>query len=167
MGDIGSGVPFSVEDPLVQIGIRHVLETVAKETQESVWGELVGIFQEAELAGEGIPAIQERINAFYGMVKEDWYTERIARTTMNGASNMADVEAWKQSGVVEKKVWISALQPNRSRQEHMDAHGQEQALDAFYIVGGERLMYPGDPNGSPGNIINCLCTQIAKVMEIE
>jgi hypothetical protein len=31
------------------------------------------------------------------------------------------------------------------------------ALDATFDVGGERLQYPGDPSGSPGNTIQCRC----------
>ena len=40
-------------------------------------------------------------------------------------------------------------------------------LDEAFIVGGEALMYPGDPAGSPGNVINCHCIQIAVAPEEE
>jgi hypothetical protein len=30
----------------------------------------------------------------------------------------------------------------------------------MFMVGGEELRYPGDPKGSAGNIIFCLCTVI-------
>jgi hypothetical protein len=30
-------------------------------------------------------------------------------------------------------------------------------MDQAFEVGGEMLMYPGDPAGSAGNVINCRC----------
>ncbi len=33
-------------------------------------------------------------------------------------------------------------------------------MDEAFDVGGEQLMYPGDPAGSAGNICNCRCTVI-------
>ena len=38
------------------------------------------------------------------------------------------------------------------------ADGQEVGIDEAFDVGGEALMYPADPAGSPGNIIRCRCT---------
>ena len=35
-------------------------------------------------------------------------------------------------------------------------------VDDPFIVGGEELMFPGDPNGSPGNVINCRCFTFAR-----
>ena len=79
---------------------------------------------------------------------------------MNGAQNFASQEAWKQSGVVGGQTWLSALSPTRTRPEHAAAHGQTVKLGEMFIVGGEQLAHPGDPAGSPGNIINCLCKLI-------
>jgi len=156
---------FDISRPEVQASIRKILRIVAEKTTNTTWEGLVSLFQEAEIAGEGIPAIMERLSAFFGDRKSDYQTERIARTTVTGASNDGNIEAWRQSQVVKGKTWISALQPERSREEHMAAHGQTVALDEMFTVGGEQLAYPGDPFGSPGNIINCLCTLIPVVKE--
>jgi uncharacterized protein with gpF-like domain len=107
------------------------------------------------------------LSAYFGDRKSDYSTERIARTTMTGASNAGSYEAWKQSEVVKGKAWISALQPGRTREAHSAAHGQTVGLNEMFLVDGENLMYPGDPQGSPGNIINCLCAAIAVVEEEE
>ena len=40
---------------------------------------------------------------------------------------------------------------------HAAADGQQRISDQFYLVSGENLMYPRDPRGSRGNIINCRC----------
>jgi hypothetical protein len=157
-------VLLNLDQPHVQAAIRQILETVARKTNETTWLNLIELFQEAEMEGEGIPSMQERLFNFFGERKSDWQTERIARTTMTGASSLGSQEAMRQAakehGLIAKKVWISALQPKRTRPEHAAAHDQTVGLDEMYMVGGEPLMHPGDPNGSPGNIINCLCTEV-------
>jgi len=55
------------------------------------------------------------------------------------------------------KVWM-ANHDAKTRPDHAEADGQEVGMDESFDVGGEQLMYPGDPAGSPGNIINCRCT---------
>lgn len=154
---------FDIDRPEVQAAVRQILQTVAEKTNNTTWTGLVDLFREAEAAGEGIPQIQERLSAYFGDRKSDYQTERIARTTMTGASNSGSVEAWRQSGVVRGKTWISALQPDRTRDAHAAAHGQTVGLNEMFVVDGESLLYPGDPAGSPGNIINCLCVTIAVV----
>lgn len=43
------------------------------------------------------------------------------------------------------------------RLTHLAAEGQIRDVDKPFDVGGEKLMYPRDPAGSPGNTINCSC----------
>lgn len=43
------------------------------------------------------------------------------------------------------------------RDAHARADGQEASADKPFYVGGEELMKPGDPQGSPSNTINCRC----------
>lgn len=54
------------------------------------------------------------------------------------------------------KVWRTQ-EDNRVRDAHARADGQEAQIDRPFYVGGEELMYPGDINGSPDNIVNCRC----------
>ena len=165
LDELGIELVFDVTRPEVQAGIRQVLEAVATKTNNTTWNDLIELFQEAEREGEGIPAIQERLSAYFGDRKSDFQTERIARTTMTGSSNFGSVEAWKQSEVVDGHTWISALIPGRTREDHALAHGQTVRLGQMFTVGGESMQFPGDPAASAGNIINCLCTTVANVME--
>lgn len=165
LASLGITGVFDITRPEVVAAITEILNAVARKTNETTWNDLVDLFKEAEQAGEGIPKIQERLSTYFGDRKSDYQTERIARTTMTGASNAGSVEAWKQSEVVSGKVWISALIPDRTRDAHAEAHGQEVGLNEVFTVDGENLMYPGDPQGSPGNIINCLCGTTAVVEE--
>lgn len=166
---IGLGLAgvFDINRPEVQAAVKYILHTVSEKTNTTTWNDLIELFREAEEAGEGIPQIQERLSEYFGDRKSDYQTERIARTTMTGASNAGAYEAWGQSEVVKGKTWISALQPGRTRDAHAAAHGQTVGLNEMFLVDGENLMYPGDPQGSPGNIINCLCAAIPVVEEEE
>jgi HK97 family phage portal protein len=157
---LGIELAFDVSRPEVRGAIAGLLNTVSVKTQNTVWTELIALFEEAEAAGEGIVAIQERLSAFYGGLKTDWQTERIARTTMTGAGNSGAQEAWDQTGVIKQRQWLSALLPGRTRIEHELAHGQTKGIREAFEVGPDLLQYPGDPNGSVGNIVNCLCSTV-------
>lgn len=80
---------------------------------------------------------------------------------MDGLADVLDDDIPKP-----KKMWISAKQGGRTRQEHWDADGQVVDYDKPFIVGGEELMYPGDPAGSAWNTINCLCRMVPVVDEV-
>lgn len=157
-------VDFDGGDPFVQAALQNVLRAFAQRTNDTTYNGLVELFQAAEAAGESTNEIIERLGVFFGDRRNPASLERIARTTMTSAAGSADVEAWRQTGVVQQKTWVSALQ-TRTRETHADAHGQTVGLDEAYIVGGEFLQFPGDPAGSAGNIINCLCTHVAEVAQ--
>ena len=88
----------------------------------------------------------------------------IARTETHGAANYAMHETAKQTGLVLVKEWVAA-EDERTRPEHADANGQTVAMDEPFMVGGERLMYPGDSSGSAWNTINCRCVSIQRVLD--
>lgn len=97
-----------------------------------------------------------------------WQAERIARTETTGAANYGAVQAGDVSGFVMEKRWISALDVRTRRTppsnyDHREMNGQRVGLKEKFIFnkGGLRqdeLGYPGDPNGSAGNVVNCRCT---------
>lgn len=93
---------------------------------------------------------------------------RAARTAVTGAQNAGRQDSYLQAenmGIELEKEWVSTLD-GRTRPEHADADGQVVEIDESFIVGGEKLEYPGDPNGSPWNIYQCRCTMIARVKNV-
>lgn len=82
---------------------------------------------------------------------------RITRTLSTAAANGGKLEGWKQSGVIKKKRWRSANN-KRTRKDHKAANGQVVDIDKPFRIGGEKLMHPGDLNGSAKQIIHCRCT---------
>ena len=94
-----------------------------------------------------------------------WQALRIARTETTAASNYAATVSSSVSGVLMDKVWISALD-ERTRQgkfNHLEMNQKRVPLDKPFNVSGEKLMFPGDPKGSGGNVINCRCS-VAQVV---
>lgn len=96
-------------------------------------------------------------------------SRRIANTEMGKVENWGQLEGYKQSELVELKGWLSAFLPT-SRTDHTeaDAYYSEHPipLDQGFEVGGELLQYPGDPSGSPGNVIECKCATYPEVKEL-
>jgi hypothetical protein len=84
-------------------------------------------------------------------------SEIIARTEIVSASNLGSITSARATGLVLNKVWL-ATRDARTRDDHASADGQKVEINGKFIVGGEELEYPGDPFGSPGNVINCRCT---------
>jgi len=136
--------------------VDYILRKMAEKTNNTTWLELNDIFHEAEAEGEGIPAIQERLSAYFGGRKSDWETERIARTFITSISNYSSLIAWKESELVTARVWIAALD-DRTRESHADMHGETILLGEQYSNG---LDYPGDPGGPPEEVINCRCVEV-------
>jgi uncharacterized protein with gpF-like domain len=90
--------------------------------------------------------------------------KRIAMTETAAVYGQARHEAMAEAGI-ELKSWLSSHGPNvrEAHAEAEDRYGDNPIpIDQAFVVGGEELMYPGDPSGSPGNIINCQCIQLAE-----
>lgn len=92
---------------------------------------------------------------------------RIARTEIVSASNQGSLNGAKSTGLKLNKVWI-ATKGNRTRHSHQIMDGVTTGIDDRFEVpifegdkktGSEKLIHPGDPNGSASNVINCRCTQ--------
>lgn len=86
----------------------------------------------------------------------------IARTETHAAANAANEAAMRATGLKLKGEWVAA-QDERTRPDHAAADGQIVNEGQAFNVGGELLLYPGDPTGSAGNVINCRCVKVAVI----
>jgi len=97
-------------------------------------------------------------------------SRKIANTEMAKVENWGQLEGYKQSELVELKGWLSAFLPT-TRESHAEAdqHYSDNPipLNEAFEVGGELLQYPGDPSGSPGNVIECKCATYPEVKGLE
>lgn len=87
------------------------------------------------------------------------YRARVSALARGAATRQASeetLEKAKKHRKVHNKKWVTQ-HDGRVRHMHADADGQVVNLNERFIVGGEYLDYPGDPNGSAGNVVNCRC----------
>lgn len=84
---------------------------------------------------------------------------RLVRTETHTAANYAATQTANDlfGSQGYEKEWLASLD-GRERDAHRAANGQRAGADGKFLVGGEYLKYPGDPNASAGNRINCRCT---------
>lgn len=83
--------------------------------------------------------------------------ERIARTETTHAASLGQKEAAKNSTLPLVKVWVSA-KDERTRDSHFNANSQRVAKDGFFIVGGEKMEFPGDSSAPAKEVVNCRCS---------
>lgn len=67
----------------------------------------------------------------------------------------------RDAGIEFEKTWITAGD-GRVRDAHAGVNGMTVEDGESFVVGGEELMFPRDPEGSAANTINCRCTVIMK-----
>ena len=118
------------------------------------------------MQGDSINGIATRIKGVMETSLKD--SIRIARTETTRVENKARYDVGKQAenaGLKVVKEWV-ATHDSRTREWHNEADGQQVPLDEPFIVGGEEIMYPADPNASAENVINCRCTMINVVLDI-
>ena len=162
---LGLTIGFVVKQPAVQRFIERQAQRFAVEVNETTWHALKDSLSAGLEAGEELPKLMDRVGEVMGDRIQS-SEEVIARTEVNRAANGGTLEAWKQSEVVERKAWLSALLPDRTRDSHVEAHVRYQAepipLDEDFEVGGGSGPHPG-AIGVAEEDINCLCTMTAVV----
>lgn len=95
------------------------------------------------------------------MAAESTKTQELETILEEGGFGASDDEGGldtsEDDAVVPMREWVAILD-ERTRDWHAEADGQRVAIGEPFNVGGEDLMEPGDPAGSPENIINCRCS---------
>lgn len=106
-------------------------------------------------AGDGVEELAARLQEAggFGIAR----ARMIARTEVVVAANAASLaQALRLGDASMLKVWMDA-DDDRVRAAHKVADGQTVPVGEPFEVGGESLMYPGQPIGSPSNTINERC----------
>ena len=146
----------------------------------TIIGKLRNELSQAITLGESIPQITRRIiNVSCGTAQtakgKRAEARRIARTetirALNQGKHLAALQASEEYDIPMNKKWLSVAD-ERTRTtppdefDHAKMNGVTVGLKEAFIVGGEELQYPGDPNGSAANVIHCRCTHV-NVVDIE
>ena len=128
-------------------------------TNKALHDKLVASLTDSVQGGDSLGSIIKNLMALCDGVYDDMDGPRakmIARTETAGAMNFGSYATYKTEGV-GKKEWVATMD-DRTRDDHADADTQVVGIDEPFGIGDESLMYPGDPDGDPGEVINCRCT---------
>lgn len=158
-------IDFSLEVPEIDQYLEERPRRYGTDVSQTTIRHIREQLQEGVESGETIDELADRILEFTD-VDATYRAQRIARTEVISASNAGSWAHYRESGVVAQKEWLTA-QDERVRDAHADAEGQMVDLDDPFVVDGEELEFPGDPNGSPENIINCRCTILPVISDSE
>jgi len=90
-------------------------------------------------------------------------TELIARTETMKSYNASSQKLFSDWGV-QQKEWLTTLD-GRERDSHREVNGKVLPIQDAFMVGGQRMMYPGDPNGGVAEVANCRCTLLPVIPE--
>jgi HK97 family phage portal protein len=138
-------LPYKVAD--------KVSENVAKFTQSMIDTDrdaLSALISNGIDEGLSVPEIRNSITAEFEDIAQKQST-RITRTEVMRASNLANLDAYRQSGIVEGKQWLTA----GATDECAQYEGQTEGLDgSFYDSNSD--FADGDPPLHP----NCRCVLI-------
>ena len=99
------GTRFELTEGVVK-EINKKAMVFAEEVNSTTKKKLRKALGEGVSAGEGIPQLSDRVEDVF-KDRTKYEAERIARTEVSSVSNSAEVEAYKQSGVIEKKEWLA------------------------------------------------------------
>lgn len=155
MRDLELAIGFDVNSPEARRFLEQRAQRFAVEVNETTWETLRASLADGLDAGEGIPALQERVQHVFNIASTS-RTELIARTEIVGASNGGALQAAKDSGVVEWKEWL-ATSDDRTRDSHRAVHGQRRKLDKNFTLAGGNGPAPGQI-GVAAEDCNCRCS---------
>lgn len=132
---------------------------VSRTTRDQINRTITRGLQENDTPEKISSDIEERTKGRIGSARADL----IARTETHTASVAGSLESVKATGIPMQKQWV-AVEDDRTREDHSIVDGDVVGLDDPFLVpsdtGEEEMMFPGDPNGSPGNVCNCRCVLV-------
>jgi len=172
------GMAFNVRNLFAEQWFDEYMLRFAQPINATTGDDISRLLQTATEEGWSIPDMQKGLAVLFdqymnggGLTDEErkWFQDRtpayrrenIARTETMRASNAGSHALFRDWGALQKE-WYST-HDDRTRPEHrVGAVWGQPALvvgiDEMFSIGGERLDYPGDPAGSPGNTCQCRCT---------
>jgi len=138
-------------------------ENLIKGVSDTAFNQLRTALKAGLDKGETMAELAGRVKTVFNHLS-NFEARRIAMTETSAAYGFSRNVAMENAGI-EYKAWLTSHGDNvrLAHQEAEENFGPDNPipLDQPFLVAGEELMYPGDPAGSPENVINCHCVQIA------
>lgn len=148
-------MPFDITNPK-NIELQEALKNYSLDAKKAIRRALLNNL----IQGKSLAQMAKDIKLTVKRISSSAMT--IARTEGMRAINTGQFYAYEQAteqGVEGVDVW-SATKDAKTREDHANADGQKRGeiVEGGFDIGGEFALYPGDPNLSAGNSINCRCT---------
>ena len=144
---------------LVESKVGYRVRTIQKTSREVAIKAIQAAAETAQAEGLGIVDTTALIEK---TVRQEWRrtasfrAARIARTEVGTLSNMASDLGARNTGLEYRKKWLAFID-DRTRPSHAEANGMEVNKGQSFVLDGDDLMYPSDPDAEPGQVINCRC----------
>lgn len=159
---LGVDLPWNPDDPILADQLQRTRNLMVR-TPDEVYEMIIDALGHTISAGG---TVEDQIRAVRHVLDvtgtQNWpaRAKTVAVTEVHRAWNFGALAASmriqnKVGGQINKR-W-SARDDNRTRAAHDRADGQTVPIYQPFIVNMEPLMMPGDPSGSPANVINCRC----------
>lgn len=162
---LGIDLRYNPDDPIL---VDQLLRTrnLLVRTPDEVYRQIIKALGDSVAAGETVENQVQRVRHVLDVTgTENWpaRARTVAVTEVHRAWNFgalaASMRAQTQLQIQLMKRW-SARDDSAVRPGHKRADGQTVPVNQPFIVNMEALMAPGDPSGSPSNVINCRCKPI-------
>jgi len=162
-----SGPNFSASRPEVRDVIENIVSQAAG-TQNTFQQIASNTIQRGLEDGDDMDELVRRV-ASKTEEQVGFRLDRIVKTAGQGGFEIGQKNGFRQIGIEELR-WLTQRDPRvRSpsvgdKWDHRGADGQVVSIDSGFLIAGEggrseTLRFPGDPQGSAGNVIYCRCTQ--------
>lgn len=173
------GVSLPVLPDVLLATIKDYSADLIKDLSAELVDKISADIRRGVLLGENPYETMERVEQHLFQDGEGAFfrAETIVRTENARAFEIANQERMAQAAKEIpklKKQWV-ASDDERTRDSHTQA-GIDYGVDGTpgpipvaepFIVGGEELMFPGDPEGDPHQVINCRCVSVPYVDDWE
>jgi len=146
ISEVGIDIDVTMQNPKVQEYLR-VKTFKIKQINDTTEKALRTTLLEGIRAGESVDKLADRIEAVFDFAHR-YRSVRIARTEVIEASNQGQLRVYEDSGVVQLKEWITALDEHTC-EECMEANGDTARLGEVFPTTGVE---------APPHHPNCRCT---------
>lgn len=176
------GIEFDVRNLFAEAWFQDYVLEFAQPIMDTTEKDLSALLEQAEREGWSIPEIEKRLKLVFRQYMRgdltaeefEWFEARmpryrrelIARTEVLRASNAGSYHLFRAWGAPMKE-WLATADA-RTRETHLGAWAKYSEggeigpipIDEPFIVGGYRMMFPGDTSLGAGlnEVCNCRCT---------
>lgn len=154
--ELGRDDPFAFP-PEAVLEFARSRENKLSGVADEVHSRITESLEEGITAGDTTEQLAARIRAEFNAI-DAGRARVIAMTETSAAYGQGRQQAMQEAGIGFKQ-WLTSGNAN-VRASHAAANDQIVPVDGYFEVGGEQLAHPGDPAGSPENVINCHCVSI-------